>query len=54
MKEDRSYYRVCCPNCGKYMKVRILELEGTLRLSMRCPSCKQESTLELKDIKAAE
>lgn len=52
MKESPAYYRVCCPNCGKYMKVRILDLEGTVRLSLRCPSCKQDSTLELKDIKA--
>ena len=54
MKESPSYYRVCCPNCGKYMKVRILELRGELRFSLHCPSCKQQSTVELKDIQAGE
>jgi len=50
--EKPTYYRVCCPNCGKFLKVRILELRGTLRYSLYCTSCKQSSVVELSDIKA--
>jgi len=52
--EKPTYYRVCCPNCGKFLKVRILELRGTLRYSLYCTSCKRSSVVELSDIKASD
>lgn len=52
--EKAQYYKVRCPNCGHFFKVRILRLDGELRLSVFCPDCKRVSTIELNGIKAAE
>lgn len=55
MADDKAqYYKVRCPNCGHFFKVRILYLDGNLRLSVFCPDCKRASTIELTDIKAVE
>ena len=51
-EEKPQYYKVRCPNCGHFFKVRILRLEGSVRLSVFCPDCKRASTIELDDIKA--
>lgn len=44
--------QVRCPLCGKTFPVRVKELKGVLRLSVRCPQCKRVSSLELQDINA--
>lgn len=54
MDGNMQYYKVRCPNCGHFFKVRILRLEGNLRLSVFCPDCKRASTIELQDIEAEE
>jgi ribosomal protein S27E len=52
MDDKARYYKVRCPNCGHFFKVRILRLDGSLRLSVFCPDCKRASTIELQDIEA--
>ena len=54
MEEKAKYYKVRCPNCGHFFNVCILELAGSIRLSVFCPDCKRASTIELQDIKASE
>lgn len=49
-RKDRRYRKVVCPMCGKAFPVRILELNGTLRYSLRCKECGGESEIEIKDI----
>jgi len=53
-REKPTYYRLCCPNCGKFTRVRILSLEGKAKISMKCRDCGQVSIIELQDIKASE
>lgn len=53
-QEKKTYIEVRCPSCGKFVGIRILELSGTLRYSLRCKNCKQISTVELSDIKVLE
>lgn len=51
MKDNGKRIRkVACPLCGKATNVAILHLEGVLRYSLRCRSCKGESEVEIKDI----
>ena len=52
MKNEDNAVQVRCPLCGKMIPVRVMELRGSLRLSIRCPQCKRVSSLELKDISA--
>ena len=42
-----------CPVCNNTLPVRIVELEGKARISIRCPHCKRKSMLELQDIFSA-
>lgn len=54
LEEKPQYYKVRCPNCGHFFKVRILRLDGSVRLSVFCPDCKRASKIELDGIKAAD
>lgn len=52
MKESEKRYRkIVCPVCGKATNVAIQFLDGTLRYTLRCRSCKQESEVTVKDIR---
>lgn len=52
MKEkEKRIRKIVCPVCGKATNVAIIYLEGVLRYSLRCRSCKQESEIEIKDIR---
>lgn len=46
--------KVVCPNCGKAMPIRIMELRGILKYSILCKGCKQVSVVEVKDIESHE
>jgi len=48
---ERHSRNIVCPLCGKAANVRIRHLEGTLRYSLRCRNCKQESEIEIRDIR---
>lgn len=48
---EKKMRKIVCPVCGKATNVAIWYLEGTLRYSLRCRSCKQESEVEIRDIK---
>lgn len=50
-REGNKKVRIVCPICGKPTNISILHLDGTLRYSLRCRSCKGESEVEIKDIK---
>ncbi|MEZ3418354.1 MAG: hypothetical protein K1V99_03155 [Bacteroidales bacterium] len=50
-RKDRRYRKVVCPMCGKAFPVRILELNGTLRYSLRCKECGGESNRVLETIR---
>ncbi|MBO4924512.1 MAG: hypothetical protein J5382_10380 [Bacteroidales bacterium] len=54
MKRSENGVQVRCPLCGKTIPVRVDELRGNLRLSIRCPQCKRVSNIELQDISADE
>ena len=41
--------KVVCPQCGKALPVRILELEGRLRYSIVCHNCKAKSEVEIRE-----
>ena len=51
-ENEEKGVQVRCPLCGKTFPVRVKELKGVLRLSVRCPQCKRVSSLELQDINA--
>ncbi|MBR4757519.1 MAG: hypothetical protein IK084_01785 [Bacteroidaceae bacterium] len=40
--------QINCPLCKKSFPVRVQELSGTLRLSVRCPHCKRTSEVFLQ------
>lgn len=48
MNEKETYTKVVCPQCGKALAVRILELQGRLRYSVRCPECKKVSEVVIE------
>lgn len=48
--KEKRIRKIVCPICGKATNVAILHLDGTLRYSLRCRSCKGESEVEIKDI----
>lgn len=49
VKKETEYIKVACPCCGKALPMRILDLKGTLRYSVKCRNCKQESEVEIKN-----
>lgn len=49
-KAVRKEVKLVCPQCGKALPVRIIELEGRLRYSLVCHKCKAKSEVEIKDI----
>lgn len=40
---------VVCPQCGKALPVRIIELKGRLRYSIVCRNCKAKSEVEIQE-----
>lgn len=50
MKEQKPR-KIVCPVCGKTTNVSIMHLNGELRYSLRCRSCKQISEVVIKDIR---
>lgn len=51
MSENKSIkkdIKVACPQCGKALPVRILELNGRLRYSIVCRNCKAKSEVEIQ------
>jgi uncharacterized Zn finger protein len=49
-KKDTRLIKIVCPQCGKATNVNIVHLEGVLRYSLRCRSCKKVSEVTIKDI----
>lgn len=50
-KKEKKVRKIVCPVCGKATNVSIIGLDGTLRYSLRCRSCKEESEVEIKNIR---
>ena len=50
-ERENTGVQINCPLCGKPFPVRVQSLEGTLRLSIRCPHCKRVSEIRLQDIR---
>lgn len=50
-KSANKGVQVSCPYCGKTLPVRVQELEGRLRLSVRCPHCKRVGEMSIQDIR---
>lgn len=50
-KAENKGVQISCPLCGKKIPVRVQELSGKLRLSVRCPNCKRVSEIQLQDIR---
>ena len=48
--DSKKEVKVVCPQCGKALPVRIIELKGRLRYSIVCRNCKAKSEVEIKDI----
>ena len=49
-KKERKIRKIVCPVCGKATNIGIVYLEGNLKISLRCRSCKEESEIEIKNI----
>lgn len=50
-RNEQKLRKIVCPVCGKATNVGILKLDGVLRYSLKCRSCKQVSEVEIKDIR---
>lgn len=50
-KKEKKVRKIVCPACGKATNVSIIQLDGELRFSLRCRSCKEESEIVLKNIR---
>ena len=48
-KSIRKEVKLVCPQCGKAIPVRILELKGRLRYSLVCRNCKAKSEVEIQE-----
>lgn len=46
--KEKRIRKIVCPQCGKATNVSIEHLEGELRYSLRCRSCKQVSEVTIK------
>lgn len=49
-RTENKGVQINCPLCKKPFPVRVQELSGRLRLSVRCPHCKRISEIALQDI----
>lgn len=49
-KTTNTGVQVVCPYCKKPFPVRVQSLDGSLRLSVRCPHCKRIGEIALQDI----
>lgn len=49
-KAEKKGVQINCPLCKKPFPVRVQNLDGRLRLSVRCPHCKRISEIVLQDI----
>lgn len=47
---EKTEIKVVCPQCGKVLPVRIIELKGKLRYSIVCHRCKAKSEIEIENI----
>lgn len=45
--EDGRDRKIVCPRCGKALPLRIIELEGKIKLSLICKNCKQRSEITI-------
>lgn len=43
--------QIICPLCKKSFPIRVQELVGKIRFSVRCPHCKRISEIALQDIR---
>ncbi len=43
------FTKIACPQCGKPFPVRIIQLNGRLRYSIRCKSCGKISEIEIEN-----
>ena len=50
-KAEKKGVQISCPRCKKTFPVRVQELVGSVRISVRCPHCKCISEIALKDIR---
>ena len=50
-KVEPKGVQIACPRCRKQFPVRVKELSGELRISVRCPNCKRVSEIILQDIR---
>jgi len=48
-KGIKKEVKVVCPQCGKALPVRIIELKGRLRYSIVCRNCKAKSEVEIQE-----
>lgn len=46
-----KYTKVVCPQCGKILPVRILDLNGRIKFSVKCRSCGKVSEIAIEDSK---
>ena len=49
-KKEQKLRKIVCPVCGKATNVGIIRLDGVIRYSLKCRSCKNISEVEIKDI----
>lgn len=50
---EKKGVQINCPLCKKPFPVRVQELSGKVRLSVRCPHCKRISEITLLDTQIA-
>lgn len=50
-KTESKGVQITCPRCKNQFPVRVQELSGKARISVRCPACKKVSEIILQDIR---
>lgn len=48
--KEQKLRKIICPVCSKATNVAIMKLDGVLRYSLKCRSCKTVSEVEIRDI----
>ena len=48
-KEHIKFTKIACPQCGRPFPVRILDLKGKIRFSVKCKSCGKVSEIAIGD-----